>query len=37
VGSTVYSNIADTEFDNLFIVHVTKVGSAKVIHLKYGK
>jgi len=37
VGSNVYPTIPDSEYDNLYIVSVSKIGSAKVVHLKYGK
>ncbi len=37
IGSTVYGTIPDTEYDNLYIVNVSKKGNAKVVHLKYGK
>lgn len=35
-GTSTYPDIAETEYDNLFIVHVLKRGEAKVTHLKYG-
>lgn len=37
VGSNVYATIPDSEYDNLYIVNVSKKGNAKVVHLKYGK
>jgi broad specificity phosphatase PhoE len=37
VGSNVYGNIPDSEYDNLYIVSATLKGNAHVIHLKYGK
>jgi len=36
IGSNVYSNIPETEYDNLFIVSVLEKGRAKVLHVKYG-
>lgn len=32
-----YSNIPESEFDNLFIVTIYRFGKAKVVKLKYGK
>lgn len=37
VGSNFYATIPDSEYDNLYIVSVSKKGNAKVVHLKYGK
>lgn len=31
-----YSNLPDTEYDNLFIATVSEKGRAKILHLKYG-
>lgn len=36
LGSTVYTNLPDAEYDNLFLVTVAEKGRAKVLHLKYG-
>ncbi|MEI2696297.1 MAG: histidine phosphatase family protein [Saprospiraceae bacterium] len=36
-GTNAYSNIPDSEYDNLYIVNVSSKGRAKVLHLKYGK
>lgn len=36
VGSATYPDIDENEYDNLFIVHVSERGKAKVTHLKYG-
>jgi len=36
VGSSAYADLPESEYDNLFIVHVSKRGDATVIHLKYG-
>ncbi|MBK7357841.1 MAG: histidine phosphatase family protein [Saprospiraceae bacterium] len=37
IGTNVYGNIPDSEYDNLYIVNVSSKGHAKVLHLKYGK
>ena len=37
VGSSTYSDIPESEYDNLFVVNVFEKGRAKVIHLKYGQ
>lgn len=34
-GTSMYQDIPESEYDNLFIVHVTKRGRATVTHLKY--
>ncbi|HOY04905.1 MAG TPA: phosphoglycerate mutase family protein [Saprospiraceae bacterium] len=36
LGSNEYSNLPDTEYNNLFIATVSERGRAKVLHLKYG-
>lgn len=36
VGSNVFTDIPESEYDNLYIVHVSERGKAKVTHLKYG-
>ena len=36
VGSATYPDLDESEYDNLFIVHVSERGEAKVTHLKYG-
>lgn len=36
VGSATYADLAENEYDNLFVVHVSERGKSKVIHLKYG-
>ena len=35
VGSNAFPDISESEYDNLFIVHVTALGDATVTHLKY--
>jgi broad specificity phosphatase PhoE len=35
VGSNTFPDIPETEYDNLFIVHVSDLGDATVTHLKY--
>ena len=35
-GSATYPDIPENEYDNLFIVHVSKRSEATVTHLKYG-
>lgn len=35
VGSNTFPDIAESEYDNLFIVHVSAIGEATVTHLKY--
>lgn len=37
VGSSVYPNIPESEYNNLYIVSVSEKGNARVVHLKYGK
>lgn len=36
VGANTYPDIAESEYDNMFIVHVSDIGKATVTHLKYG-
>jgi broad specificity phosphatase PhoE len=36
LGSSEYSNLPDTEYNNLFIATVSDRGRARVLHLKYG-
>jgi|GEM_PF-463382 broad specificity phosphatase PhoE len=36
-GTTNYSNIPETQYDNLYVVTVFEKGRAQVTHLKYGK
>lgn len=36
-GTTDYSNIPETQYDNLYVVTVFEKGRAQVTHLKYGK
>ena len=36
VGSNIYSDLPETEYDNLYVVTVFEKGRAKVIHMKYG-
>jgi broad specificity phosphatase PhoE len=36
LGSNEYSNLPDTEYNNLFIATVSERGRARVLHLKYG-
>ncbi len=36
VGSNTYSNLPESEYDNLFVVTVFEKGRSKVIHMKYG-
>ena len=36
LGGPTYPVIAETEFDNLYIVTVYRTGKAKVVKLKYG-
>ena len=35
-GSTTYSNIPESEYDNLYVVTVFEKGRANVTHMKYG-
>jgi len=35
LGSTVYSNIPETEYDNMYVVTVFEKGRSEVVHLKY--
>lgn len=35
VGSNTFPDISESEYDNLFIVHVSAIGDATVTHLKY--
>jgi 2,3-bisphosphoglycerate-dependent phosphoglycerate mutase len=35
-GTNSYSDIPETEYNNLYLVTVYRKGQAKVIHLKYG-
>lgn len=35
LDSNTYTNLPDTEYDNLFIVSVAEIGRAQVLHLKY--
>ena len=37
VGSNTYSDLPESEYDNLFVVTVFEKGRAKVIHMKYGE
>jgi len=37
VGTNTYSDIPETEYDNLFVVYVSEKGRAKVVHMKYGE
>ncbi|MCB0597886.1 MAG: histidine phosphatase family protein [Lewinellaceae bacterium] len=37
VGANTYSNLPETEYDNLFVVTVFEKGRAEVVHLKYGR
>ncbi len=36
-GANTWTQIPDTQYDNLYVVTVSKKGKAKVVHLKYGK
>ena len=36
VGSNEFSNLPDTEYNNLFIATVSERGRAKILHMKYG-
>lgn len=36
-GTNDFSNIAETEYDNLYVATVFKKGVATVVHLKYGQ
>jgi len=35
VGSNTFPDIAENEYDNLYLVHVSAIGEATVTHLKY--
>lgn len=35
VGSNMFPDISENEYDNLFVVHVSALGEATVTHLKY--
>ena len=35
VGSNMFSDISENEYDNLFVVHVSTLGESTVTHLKY--
>ena len=37
VGSNTYSDLPESEYDNLFVVTVFEKGRAKVVHMKYGE
>ena len=37
VGANTYPDLPETEYDNLFVVHVSSKGDATVIHMKYGQ
>ncbi|HZV69973.1 MAG TPA: phosphoglycerate mutase family protein [Saprospiraceae bacterium] len=37
VGANTYPDFPETEYDNLFVVHVSEKGDATVIHMKYGE
>lgn len=37
VGADTFADIPETEYDNLFVVHISEKGDAKVIHMKYGE
>ena len=36
-GSNTYMDLPEGEYDNLFVVHVSAIGEATVIHMKYGE
>ncbi|MCB9354573.1 MAG: histidine phosphatase family protein [Lewinellaceae bacterium] len=36
-GTNAWSNLPDTEYDNLFLVTVLEKGRATVVHMKYGE
>ncbi|MES2780914.1 MAG: phosphoglycerate mutase family protein [Bacteroidota bacterium] len=36
LGSSVYGDIPENEYDNLYIANVSAKGNARVIHFKYG-
>ncbi len=36
-GTNVYSQLPETQYDNLYLVTVYEKGRAKVLHLKYGE
>jgi hypothetical protein len=35
VGTNMFADISENEYDNLFVVHVSDLGEATVTHLKY--
>lgn len=35
-GTTTFQDIPESEYDNLFIAQVSRIGDASVIHMKYG-
>ncbi len=37
VGANIYSDLPETEYDNLFVVTVFEKGRSDVVHLKYGE
>ncbi len=37
VGANIYSDLPESEYDNLFVVTVFEKGRANVIHMKYGE
>jgi len=37
VGSNIYSDLPESEYDNLYVVTVFEKGRANVIHMKYGQ
>jgi broad specificity phosphatase PhoE len=36
VGANTYSDLPESEYDNLYVVYVFEKGRAKVVHMKYG-
>jgi broad specificity phosphatase PhoE len=36
VGANTYSDLPESEYDNLYIVYVSEKGRSKVVHMKYG-
>jgi phosphohistidine phosphatase SixA len=36
VGANIYSDLPESEYDNLYVVTVFEKGRAEVVHLKYG-
>ncbi len=37
VGANIYSDLPESEYDNLYVVTVFEKGRAEVVHLKYGE